>query len=103
MKGLIWFLCIVVATILNVILGKITGVKMGYFVCYLVVYSVANNLCDKWDKYKTNKQIKSVSHHKPLSNGYDEKNSKNFCRRCGEPLVDNSKFCRKCGTEVFES
>ncbi len=25
-----------------------------------------------------------------------------FCRKCGEKLVENSRFCRKCGTEVVK-
>ena len=25
-----------------------------------------------------------------------------FCRKCGEKLVENSRFCRKCGTEIVK-
>ena len=25
----------------------------------------------------------------------------NFCRKCGEKLIDNSTFCRKCGTKTI--
>ena len=25
-----------------------------------------------------------------------------FCRKCGEKLINNSKFCRKCGTEIVD-
>ena len=25
----------------------------------------------------------------------------NFCRKCGEKLIDNGKFCRKCGTKAI--
>ena len=25
-----------------------------------------------------------------------------FCRKCGEKLVENSRFCRKCGTEIIK-
>ncbi len=26
-----------------------------------------------------------------------------FCRKCGNPLLENSKFCNKCGTQVIRS
>lgn len=26
----------------------------------------------------------------------------NFCRKCGEKLIDGSKFCHKCGTETID-
>lgn len=25
-----------------------------------------------------------------------------FCRKCGEKLVENSRFCRKCGAEIIK-
>lgn len=25
-----------------------------------------------------------------------------FCRKCGEKLIENSRFCRKCGTEIIK-
>jgi uncharacterized paraquat-inducible protein A len=25
-----------------------------------------------------------------------------FCRKCGEKLIDNSRFCRKCGAEIVQ-
>ena len=25
-----------------------------------------------------------------------------FCRKCGERLIENSRFCRKCGTEIVD-
>ena len=29
-------------------------------------------------------------------------NKNNFCRKCGDKLLENSKFCRKCGAQVEE-
>lgn len=56
MKVLIWFGCIFVATILNTLLGYVTGVKLGYLVFYLGVYFAARKLCQKWDEHKEAKK-----------------------------------------------
>ena len=54
MKILIWAGCILVATILNTLLGYATGFKVGYLIFYAAVYFVANKLCQKWDERKGN-------------------------------------------------
>ena len=59
MKVLIWFGCIFVATILNTLLGYVTGIKAGYLVMYFGVYFVARKLCQKWDERKKFKVSKS--------------------------------------------
>ena len=52
MKGLIWFGCFFVATILNAILGVATGFRVGYLLVYLAVSFVAKKLCNKWDDHR---------------------------------------------------
>ena len=53
-KILIWVGCILVAAILNTLLGYATGFKVGYLIFYAAVYFVANKLCQKWDERKGN-------------------------------------------------
>lgn len=102
MKVLIWIGCILIATVLNFILGYATGIKAGYFVFYAVVFFVANKLCRKWDEHK--KAKKEQESNQELSFATNEEVSSEqalFCKKCGEKLIENSRFCRKCGTEVI--
>lgn len=83
MKVLIWVGCFIVASILNTILGYMSGIKAGYLVFYLAVFFVARKLCSKWDEYKAKKNA-------PLC----------VCRKCGNLLPEDAAFCNQCGTEV---
>ena len=131
MKALIWFLTILAATMLNVLLGYVTGLKIGYFVFYLAVNSVAKRLCRAWDVHQQDKKRKDnafdnlelekndqlLIKRNGESNVKDEQNVETthpiaiisqeicsilFCRKCGFKLVENSDFCSKCGTAVVK-
>lgn len=52
MKALIWFGCLLAATIVNTLLGQATGFQAGYLIVYLVVAFAAKKLCAKWDERK---------------------------------------------------
>lgn len=106
MKVLIWIGCIIVATILNTLLGYATGIKAGYIVFYIAVYFVAKKLGNKWDEHKEAKEAQenaTAPIYPPFVdaaiNTVDEIC---FCRKCGEKLIDSSQYCRKCGTEVLK-
>lgn len=60
MKALIWIGCIVIATILNTMLGYATGFKAWYLILYLVICFVAKKLCNKWDEYKETKNLQKI-------------------------------------------
>ena len=81
------------ATMLNIILGYATGVKIGYLVFYFVVYYTSKKLCNLWDVHKSKKQ--------------NRKNEENFqkkiyCKECGRKIFLSDKFCDKCGARVAE-
>lgn len=42
----------------------------------------------------------TVSEVSCISKNINYKN--NYCRKCGEKLIDGSKFCHKCGTEAVD-
>ena len=50
MKILIWFLTIVIGTIINTLLGYAIGVQAGAVLLYLVEFYIAKKLCEKWDE-----------------------------------------------------
>ena len=51
MKVVIWAGCLVVGTLLNALLGLLTGFKLGFLLFYPIVFFVAKKLCDHWDLY----------------------------------------------------
>lgn len=87
MKVLIWIGCFFIATILNVLLGYATGIKAGYLLFYLAVFYTSKKLCALWDEHK-----KKQNKVKLTALG-------EFCKNCGQPLVEEGAFCRKCGTQ----
>ena len=100
MKVLIWFLCLLVATVLNMLLGYFTGIMVGYFIFYIAVFFVARALCRKWDEHKAKIEYKPAE-NVSLSEDFSAIAGEiRFCRKCGERLLDSSNFCRKCGTEI---
>lgn len=50
MKVLIYAGCLLVGTILNMILGNVTGYRAGALLLYVIIVFVANWLCKKWDE-----------------------------------------------------
>ncbi len=104
MKFLIWFVCLFVASFINVLLGETTGFRVGYFLMYLGVSFVAKKLCGLWDERKKAKQAKkndTVSVIKQEIKHIGDTTTKIcFCRKCGDPLIDESRFCKKCGTPI---
>lgn len=119
MKVLIWFLTILVATILNALLGYATGIKAGYLVFYIAVYFVAKKLCQKWDERNQNNDVAGLNQLNetviqsgdsvaPVSREVDSSVSTEvastpeirYCRKCGYELIGNSDFCSNCGTQI---
>lgn len=121
MKVLIWFSTILVATVLNGLLGYITGIKAGYIVFYIAVYFVAKRLCKAWDEHKVDKEVKTNPHpdtkdaekvdtfsisdfssNKSLSETALETENievTDISTANQEPQI---VFCRKCGTKLIE-
>ncbi|MBQ7896901.1 MAG: zinc ribbon domain-containing protein [Clostridia bacterium] len=105
MKVLIWFLCIFVNALITTI-AKESGVTLGAIptvILFAGMMWLAQTLCKKWDEHK---EDKPKNKKKPVQNSQNTDNkAKNqilFCRKCGEPLIDNSQFCRKCGAEIVK-
>ena len=118
MKVLIWILCIFVNALITTIF-KESGIILGgipTIILYGVTIWLARTLCKKWDERKTDKtpdqKVKD-----DVSSALDTFNETQattivesagstaqiqFCRKCGERLVENSRFCRKCGTEFIK-
>lgn len=167
MKVFIWISSCLVFSVLNVILGEITGFRIGSVLFYIIWFYSARAMCKAWDKHRITKkaekanispfeyikgeipkeilvnceenrgsydrlkeELKDYAKEKQITRAYadillDEymnspkiavkeaipitnaekcitSEQAQFCRKCGEKLLDGSRFCRKCGTEVIE-
>ncbi len=121
MKVLIWVGCFLAATILNTLLGFVTGIKIGYLLFYLGVYFAAKKLCEMWDEHLENKKRKNeVAPELPRPAGWqcvcgkDHAAYETSCV-CGKSKFDvmaqrkptapqkkeKVRFCRKCGEELI--
>ena len=67
-----------------------------YFLSFVIspLFTTIIVLCLPSKKYKISK--------KSIEENYNETKKNCFCRKCGAPLIQNSKFCRKCGAEIIE-
>lgn len=54
-----------------------------------------------FDEYMTFRDTEALS--PILQKVCDESDDIRFCRKCGEPLAENSKACQKCGTQIVET
>lgn len=115
MKGLIWFLCILVNFLITFILGW-NGVTLGGIptaILFGATIGLAKRLCKKWAEHKENQEAAkqaqhALSHHPtsasavvPQAAEQNSVNDKiNFCRECGSKLLDGAIFCNKCGAKV---
>ena len=61
MKILIWIGSILVITMSNIILGLLTGYRLGYILIYFAYFFVPPFLCRKWDEYKLKKYLNSIT------------------------------------------
>jgi hypothetical protein len=122
MKALIWFLTILAATILNVLLGYATGIEAGYVVFYIAVYFVAKRLCKAWETHKTNRENAGVTPidadpAEPTGFQYVDDSVPNRNDVVFEIATSNKKdlsesicitqnpqilFCRKCGFKLID-
>ena len=131
MKVLIWFGCIFVATILNTLLGYVTGIKAGYLVMYFGVYFVARKLCQKWDERKKFKSDREEPSAGEGGNGINPSANASWQCSCGrihlpyetscvcgksklehkserfQPItaaevINKIRFCRKCGETLID-
>lgn len=100
MKVLIWIGCIFVASILNAILGEITGFKIGYLLFYLGVSFLARKLCQKWDEHKEAKAQKkriaeAVEALRGKDRGFSSSATSGWQCVCGRfhPLYETSCVC----------
>ena len=105
MKVLIWVVCLFVASFFNVLLGEATGFRIGYILMYIGVSFVARKLCRLWDEHKEAKQAEK-NYKAPVAKQETEHIGASakkicFCRKCGDPLLDESRFCRRCGTQIY--
>ncbi len=63
MKVLIWFLCILTASVVSVLI-QLSGVILGavpIIILYGAAILLARTLCKKWDKHKKNKKPEEKS------------------------------------------
>ena len=118
MKVLIWVLCLFLNALITTII-KDNGVILGAIptvILYGVTIWLARTLCKRWDERKTDKTpdqtvkddvspASDKSNDTPATTIVEPADSTariQFCRKCGEKLVENSRFCRKCGTEIVK-
>lgn len=52
MKIVIYVLCFFVGTALNMMLGRVFGVRLGALLLFVLLLSIASWLCRKWDERK---------------------------------------------------
>lgn len=122
MKVLIWVLTIIIGTAINVLIGEVTGVRLGAFLLYIVEAAIARKLCQRWDE----KHIPKTE-YKVLSVNVDslERDSSQQCDETGtgsdyepedeeeitnsvEPCIKEEyqripiRFCRYCGSELID-
>lgn len=109
MKVLIWIGCIFVASILNAILGEITGFKIGYLLFYLGVSFLARKLCQKWDEHKEAKAQKkriaeAVEALRGKDRGFSSSATSGWQCVCGRfhPLYETSCVCGKSKFDAAE-
>ena len=60
MKALIWILSCFIFSILNVILGEITGIRVGSVLFYVIWYYSARAMCKAWDKHRIIKKAEKA-------------------------------------------
>lgn len=105
MKVLIWSLCIFVTALITTFI-KESGVILGAIpsvILFSIMMWSARTLCKKWDEHKGNKAYNKNVRSQSCQTTVSETTSKIcFCRKCGEPLIENSQFCRKCGTQTVK-
>lgn len=75
---------------------------ISYFVWYRlnVKYFEKRILLTPSDKTDFTTEILQERYNNKQINITPQTNKIQFCRKCGEKLIDNSKFCHKCGTNV---
>lgn len=56
MKALIWILSFIIFSILNVLLGYATGIKVGSVLFYIIWFYSCKAMCKAWDKHKIEKK-----------------------------------------------
>lgn len=127
MKFFIWFLCLLVNSIITTFF-KEDGITLGAIptaILWGATMWLAGTLCKKWDEHKENKEAANKAQLKPspqytpvktttlqsapikstvsqpvLQNPIDDQID--FCEKCGSKLLDNAIFCNKCGTKVVK-
>ena len=60
MKALIWILSCFIFSVLNVILGEITGIRVGSVLFYVIWYYSARAMCKAWDKHRITKKAEKA-------------------------------------------
>jgi len=115
MKALIWIVCVICASIVQVLL-KYAGIG-GAIPAMLVfggMYGSARALCKKYDERKARKTAEKAAHsnantvpapHIQGSSGQAKECARPpiaFCRKCGNKLIEGSEFCSSCGTAVIK-
>lgn len=56
MKALIWISSFIVFSILNILLGYATGIKVGSVLFYIIWFYSCKAMCKAWDKHKIEKK-----------------------------------------------
>jgi len=64
MKIIIWIAVIYAGTVLNLLLGYITGIRAGALVLYFVEAWAARKLCQKWDEHIANRHQNRRSNYR---------------------------------------
>ena len=105
MKVLIWFLCFFANGMVTILIQK-NGVRLGAIPTMIlcgITFWLAKGLCKKWDEHKKKKAAEQKVLTQPLQpTATNTADQAQFCRECGEKLIDNSLFCRKCGSEIIK-
>lgn len=129
MKILIWALSIVITSIVAVLI-KSAGITLGAIptmILYAPLFFITPKLCEKWDGYKTKKDMQKkeapsaiVPNESASNTNLQSANNREsdttathvkqaiaykkrlYCRHCNAELPDGSAFCNKCGEKVEE-
>ena len=103
MKTLIWIGCFLVATILNVLLGSLTGFRIGYLLFYIVVSYIAKSLCNALDKKEKKKKEAWNAKLFAVEGNAETERKIYFCEGCDEVLPYGNQTCRVCGATASDT
>lgn len=105
MKALIWICCVVIAAIVQTILGYIGFVgTIPAVIVFIAMTAVARFFCKEYGekqngKMEVNTFSENTSDGQKVSPDINEQ-SLHICPQCGKNVVEGSSFCSYCGKRI---